>query len=492
MRKAKSIMIQGTASNVGKSILVAGLCRIFKQDGFSVAPFKAQNMALNSFVTADGLEMGRAQVTQAQACKILPDVRMNPVLLKPNSDTGSQIIVNGKASGNLEAKDYYERKEILRPIVKEAYDSLAFENEIIVMEGAGSCAEINLRENDIVNMNAAIMADAKVLIAGDIDRGGVFAHFVGTHELMLEHEKNFIKGFLINKFRGDASLLDPAVNFVNERTGVPTLGIIPWLRNINLPDEDSVEFKESVGKNKFDESKTINIALIDLPHISNFTDFDCFDQEEDVNLSILDSPEELEKFDWIILPGSKNTIGDMEYLNKTGFADKIKSIADNTIITGICGGYQILGNTIKDKENVEAKITEISGLGLLDHITEFEEEKYLSQTICKTVNDKFELTGYEIHHGKTISNDQIIFVDENRNSLGTKNRKGNIWGSYLHGIFDNNEYRNYLLNEIRIKKGESPKPVSSFNLDNEFDKLAEVLRSSIDIKSLYKIMEINK
>ena len=492
MKKAKSIMIQGTASNVGKSILVAGLCRIFKQDGFTVAPFKAQNMALNSFVTAAGLEMGRAQVTQAQACKILPDVRMNPVLLKPNSDTGSQIIVNGKASGNLEAKDYYERKEILRPIVKEAYDSLAEENDIIVMEGAGSCAEINLRENDIVNMNAALMADAKVLIAGDIDRGGVFAHFVGTYELMLEEEKNLIKGFLINKFRGDASLLTPAIDFVTNKTGVPTFGVVPWLRDINLPDEDSVEFKQSVGKNKFDNSKTINIALIDLPHISNFTDFDCFEQEEDVNVSILDSPEDLEKYDWIILPGSKNTIGDMNYLNKTGFTDKIKAISENVIITGICGGYQILGKVIKDKDNVEANITEIPGLSLLNHITEFEEEKYLSQTVCKTVDQKFNLTGYEIHHGKTISEDEVIFRDENGNSLGTKNKNGNIWGTYLHGVFDNAEFRNFLLNEIRIKKGEETKPVSEFSLENEFDKLADVLRESININEIYKIMEIDK
>lgn len=492
MKKAKSIMIQGTASNVGKSVLVAGLCRIFKQDGFSVAPFKAQNMALNSFVTFEGLEMGRAQVTQAQACKILPDVRMNPVLLKPNSDTGSQIIVNGKASGNLEAKDYYERKNILRPMVKEAYDSLAEEYDIIVMEGAGSCAEINLRENDIVNMNAAIMAEASVLIAGDIDRGGVFAHFVGTHELMLEEEKKLIKGFLINKFRGDASLLDPAVDFVKNKTGVPTLGIIPWLRDINIPDEDSVEFKKSVGKGSYDSEKAINIALIDLPHISNFTDFDAFDIEEDVNLAVIDNPENLEEFDWIIIPGSKNTIGDMKYLEATGLAEKIKSLSDKKIITGICGGYQILGKTIEDQESVEANIKCINGLDLLNHKTVFEPKKYLSQTEGKTSDGKFTITGYEIHHGKTFSGDKIIFVDNKEEVLGTENNSGNIWGTYLHGIFDNDEYRNFILNKMRREKGVKEKPVVKFNLDQEFDKLADVMRASMNIDEIYKIMGIDK
>lgn len=492
MKKAKSIMIQGTASNVGKSILVAGLCRIFKQDGYSVAPFKAQNMALNSYVTYNGLEMGRAQVTQAQAAKIIPDVRMNPVLLKPNSDTGSQIIVNGIASGNLEAKDYYERKEILRPIVKEAFDSLADEYDIIVMEGAGSCAEINLRENDIVNMNAALMADAPVLIAGDIDRGGVFAHFVGTYELMLKDEKNLIKGFIINKFRGDASLLNPAIDFVEEKTSVPTLGVIPWLRDINLPDEDSVEFKKSVGEGKFDPKKNINIALIDLPHISNFTDFDAFDLEDDVNLVVVDKPDELEKFDWIILPGSKNTIGDMNYLNQTGISEKIRNLSDTKMITGICGGYQILGNEIKDKKSVEASITEIPGLGLLNHITEFVPDKFLSQTNGYTVDKKFTLTGYEIHHGKTVSEDEIIFVNDKDEMLGTKNCTGNIWGTYLHGIFDNDEYRNFLLNKIRIKKGKPAKEATKHNIDLEFDKLAEVLRKSMEIEKIYKLMGIKK
>jgi len=492
MEKAKSIMIQGTASNVGKSVLVAGLCRIFKQDGFSVAPFKAQNMALNSFVTFEGLEMGRAQVTQAQACKILPDVRMNPILLKPNSDTGSQIIVNGKASGNLEAKNYYKRKNILRPVVKKAYESLANEYDIIVMEGAGSCAEINLRKNDIVNMNAAIMAEASVLIAGDIDRGGVFAHFVGTHTLMLEEEKKLIKGFLINKFRGDASLLDPAINFVQEKTGVPTLGIIPWLRDINIPDEDSVEFKKSVGKRNYDPEKTINIALIDLPHISNFTDFDAFDIEEDVNLVVVDNPETLEQFDWIIIPGSKNTIGDMKYLEETRFAEKIKSLSDKKTITGICGGYQILGKTIEDKESVEANVKCIMGLNLMNHKTIFEPEKYLSQTKGKTVDGNFEITGYEIHHGKTFSDDKVIFVDNNNDVLGTENEQKNIWGTYLHGIFDNDRYRNFILNKIRKEKGALEKSVEKFNLDKEFDKLADMMRESMNIKEIYKIMGIEK
>ncbi len=490
MKKAKSIMLQGTASNVGKSVLVAGLCRIFKKDGFSVAPFKAQNMALNSYVTKNGKEMGRAQVTQAYACNLEPDVRMNPVLLKPNSDTGSQIILNGKPIGNLNAKDYYKRKRTLFPEVIKAYNSLADEHDIIVLEGAGSCAEINLRKNDIVNMAMAREIEAPVLVIGDIDRGGVFAHFVGTYEVLEKKDRELIKGFIVNKFRGDAALLTPAFDFVFQKTGIPTLGVVHWLKDLNLPDEDSVEFKEKIDELNYDPNKDINIAVIDLPHISNFTDFDPFKFDDDVNVVFTNKTDDLEKFDIIILPGSKNTISDLLYLKQKGFHEKLLNVSKTTMIVGVCGGYQMLGNEIIDKDKIESDNIKIEGFKLLNHKTNILTEKTLIQTKAKSKKYNCKVSGYEIHHGKTISEDNVIFENNEGEIIGTENKKGNIWGTYLHGIFDNNDFRNQLLNEIRTKKNINKKTCFNFSYDKELSKLAEMLREMLNMKEIYKIIGV--
>ncbi len=489
MNKCKTIMIQGTGSNVGKSIIVTGLCRILKEDGFRVAPFKAQNMSLNSFVTKKGLEMGRAQVTQAIAAKVEPDVRMNPVLLKPNSDNGSQVILNGKPIGNFKAKNFYQSKKKLLAEALKAFNSLAQENEIIVLEGAGSCAEINLRENDIVNMGMAQAIHAPVLIVGDIDKGGVFAHFIGTYEVLDIKDQNLIKGFLINKFRGDKSLLNSAIDFVTKRTNVPILGILDWMHDLKLPEEDSVEYSKKLGKVAFSEECTINIAVIALPHMSNFTDFDPFEIEADVNITFINSTDEIEKFDVIIIPGTKNTIADYLFLEQKGFVEVIRRIADEKRIVGICGGYQILGKEICDPKSIESATKKIEALALLNHSTEIVKEKYLSQTKAIIQDTAMNIKGYEIHHGQTISKDKSFIVNSKSESIGTVNKNGNIWGTYLHGVFENDNFRNFFLNDIRLEKGKEKK-FSFFTIENELDKLTSLLRKNLDMEKIYRIIGV--
>lgn len=489
---AKSIMIQGTCSNAGKSIITAGLCRIFLQDGFKVAPFKAQNMALNSFVTNDDLEMGRAQATQAIACKIPSDVRMNPILLKPNSDTGSQVIVMGKPIGNMRFDEYSTQKEKLKKIIFDAYNSLNNQFDIIVIEGAGSPAEINLKDNDIVNMHVAKITDSPVLLVGDIDKGGVFASFVGTIELLDNIERDLIKGFIINKFRGDINLLKPGLRLIEEKTGKKVFGVIPYIKELGLPDEDSVEFKKKVGKGKLDKTKDINIAVIDLSHISNFTDFDPFELEPDVNLYIVDDPEDLSDSDIIIIPGSKNVIGDMKYLKDKGFYKALIELnkVDRTII-GICGGYQILGKKIYDPYNIEGDKKEEDGIGLLDVTTTIEKDKTLKQVNGKTIDENISITGYEIHHGKTLINEKPFILRSDNVVLGCMNKNGNIWGTYIHGIFDNDTFRRSILNKVRIKKNLSPiDAINKYDIDHKIDDLARVLRKNLDIDSIYKLMGI--
>ena len=476
---ARSIMIQGTCSNAGKSIIATGLCRIFLEDGYSVAPFKSQNMAL---------EMGRAQATQAYACKLKPDVRMNPILLKPSSDTGAQVIVKGKSIGTMHFKEYSKKKNELIPIIKDCYQELNNENDIIVIEGAGSPAEINLKKDGIVNMYIAKMAKAPVLIIGDIDRGGVFASFIGTYELLDEIEKEITKGFIINKFRGDPSLLNTAIDFTEKKTDKKIFGIIPYLMDIRIPDEDSVEFKKNVGKNTYDPDKDINIALIDLPHISNFTDFDAFYNEGDINFYIINHPDQFKDADIIILPGSKNVIGDLQYLKNIEF-DKtiIKLSKKNKMIIGICGGYQMLGNMIEDPFKLESKTGYEEGLELLSLKTVLVKDKLLNQTEATCLETGFKLNGYEIHHGYTESNEEPFIINNKKDAIGVK--KGNIWGTYLHGIFDNDNFRRYIINNVREQKKLNPLGVrKSFSLDEEISKLAVVLRKSLDIDEIYKIM----
>ena len=374
---AKSIMIQGTMSNAGKSLLCAGLCRIFRQDGYRVAPFKSQNMALNSFITADGGEMGRAQVVQAEAAGIPPDVRMNPILLKPTTDVGSQVIVNGKVLGNIRAKDYYKRKMEFVPDIMEAYRSLEEEFDVIVLEGAGSPAEINLKQDDIVNMGMAKMADAPVLLVGDIDRGGVFAQLYGTVALLEPDERARIKGTIVNKFRGDVSILEPGIKQLEDLCGVPVAGVVPYL-HVDIDDEDSLTERFHTSSQR----KLIDVAVIRLPRISNFTDFSPFERYENVSLRYVGKTEDLKDPDLILLPGTKSTIADLLWLRQNGLETAVLKAADaGTLIIGVCGGYQMLGKSVSDPQGAEAAgLTEVRGLGLLDMETVFEPGARLTVT----------------------------------------------------------------------------------------------------------------
>ncbi|BAI81496.1 adenosylcobyric acid synthase (glutamine-hydrolyzing) [Deferribacter desulfuricans SSM1] len=440
--KIKHIMIQGTSSNVGKSIITAGICRMLANKGYKVAPFKAQNMALNSGVTFDGLEMGRAQILQAEACKILPDVRMNPILLKPTGGGKSQVIRLGKPYKIVSYKDYYKMYEENLKIVKEAFYSLSEEFDIIVLEGAGSPAEINLQKFDIVNMKMAEIANAKIYIVGDIDRGGVFAAFKGTYDLIQPQYKKLVKGFIINKFRGDLSLLKPGIDEFKNFCDIPIIGVIPYFEH-NLEDEDSQNL--FTKKNIKSGEKLLNIGIIKLPHISNFTDFQPLENIEKINVSYVTKLENLENNDFIIIPGSKNTVSDMDYLLKNGFYEQLKNLYGKKWIMGICGGFQMLGKKIIDSLGVENK-GDIEGFGFIDMITEMEEEKILKRGEYLPANGFLNnsIQGYEIHHGNTIINDRdVIDILENKGLL-VFNKKNRIIGTYLHGIFENSEFLQFI------------------------------------------------
>jgi adenosylcobyric acid synthase len=526
-RRAKTIMFQGTSSNAGKSVLTAALCRVLLEDGYRVAPFKAQNMALNSFVTRDGGEMGRAQVTQAAACRIEPDVRMNPVLLKPSSDTGSQVIVNGKPQGTMQAREYYQQKKNLVPVVHRAFDELASEYDVIVLEGAGSPGEINLRPHDIVNMKMARYAAAPVLLVGDIDRGGVFASLVGTMDVLLEWERRLVAGFILNRFRGDASLLAPANDYVAEYTGRRVLGTVPYLEDLNIPEEDSVTFKESLGSRAKDRTDGragsgeagITIALVDLPHISNFTDFDALRSEKDVELKVISRLEELRGvresgLDAVILPGSKNVASDLEHLKARGIAEEVITLAgegDCTVI-GVCGGYQMLGWEILDPQGIETAMKKVRGLGLLPIRTELKGDKILSQARGVHLPSGERVIGYEIHHGETrlINNADLgeaagetatsvaaVIKTEKDESIGYAAKDHSVWGTYLHGIFDAPGFRRWFINGLRKRKGleilpqEGNSPGNGdvdFVLETAFNRIARIFRETTDLEEIYKVM----
>jgi len=494
-----AIMFVGTCSNAGKSILSAGLCRILLQEGFRVAPFKAQNMSLNSYVTKDGGEMGRAQVLQAQACKLDPDVRMNPVLLKPSSDTGSQVIVMGEPVGNMKVDEYIKFKKELLSTVRQAYNSLASEFDVIVIEGAGSPAEINLKSHDITNMEMARYSKANTLLVGDIDRGGVFASFIGTIQLLDKWERDLIKGLVINKFRGDKSLLYPAIRYTEEFTGKPFFGVIPYIKNLGLPEEDSVSFKMGWDKIKQKQDAIIKIGCIDLPHISNFTDLDPFLIEPDVDIKIIKNPTQLKdkEFDAIIIPGSKNVIKDNEYLIESGLSEIIKQIAikKSTQIIGICGGFQIIGKTIHDPYNIESDQKNTKGLGLIPTVSELKKQKTLIQATAVHLPSGLKLKGYEIHHGKTIceTTDDVICVVKNHKGepigYGTKDLK--IWGTYLHGIFDEDEFRRWFIDSLRKEKGINPlkKIIAHYDIEKTLDRLAQVMRENMNINKVIELIK---
>lgn len=496
------IMFQGTASNVGKSIIAAGICRIFAQDGYKVAPFKPQNMALNSYITDEGLEMGRAQVFQAEAAGVEPKADMNPILLKPCGNHVSQVIVRGKLVGKMHSSEYNKYKLELVDTLKDTFSDLMDKYDAIVMEGAGSCAEINLKERDISNMGMAEIADAPVILVSDIDRGGVFASIVGTLSLLNENERNRVKGVIINKFRGKKEYFAEGVKMLEDIIKIPVLGVIPY-SDIKIEDEDSVT---NVFKKKTDRND-INIEVIRTPHMSNFTDFNIFETQSDVSLRYVNFGESIGNPDMIILPGSKNTMADLKYIRESGLEEQIKEFnRRGKLIAGICGGYQILGKRIIDNEGIENNdLSEVEGLGLLNIVTEFENEKKTVQTertiapnmngYLKDVSNKY-VKGYEIHKGVTYSEEyRNLYKEENTDSsrylIGCLNKEGNVFGTYIHGVFDEIDFTRTLLNTIREKKGLEPvesevKSFKEFKM-KEYDKLADLLRENLDIEKIYEI-----
>lgn len=489
---AMRIMIQGTMSNAGKSLIAAGLCRIFRQDGYRAAPFKSQNMALNSFITKEGLEMGRAQVMQAEAAGMEPTVAMNPILLKPTNDIGSQVIVNGEVIGNMSARDYFAYKKKLVPDILAAYHRLEEQADIIVIEGAGSPAEINLKENDIVNMGLAELLNAPVLIAGDIDRGGVFAQLLGTQLLLEEAERRRVKGFIINKFRGDASILAPGIRMLEERGGVPVVGVVPYMQ-ISLEDEDSLT-------TRFDARReaAVDIAVIRFPRISNFTDFSVFEQFEDVSLRYVDSVENLHHPDMILLPGSKNTMEDLKWMRQNGLEAAILHRSAETFIFGICGGYQMLGKQIADPHGVETGGV-IRGMGLLPVTTELGEQKVRTRVggeILGGMLDGCELSGYEIHMGISRPEGDCEPFCRIRDEITGKERTdgvfaGNVCGTYVHGIFDHGSIAGKIVRHLAERKGlvlgEDGVDYGLFK-EQQYDKLAATLRKYLDLDAIYKMM----
>jgi len=493
-------MVQGTMSGVGKSLISAGLCRVFKEDGYRVAPFKSQNMALNSYITEDGFEMGRAQVMQAEAAKIKPDVRMNPILLKPTSDMGSQVIVNGKAIGNMKAREYFEYKKSLIPEILKAYNSLSSEYDIIVIEGAGSPAEINLKDNDIVNMGMAALADAPVLLVGDIDRGGVFAQLLGTIDLLEDDERKRVHGLVINKFRGDLSILKSGIEMLEKKSVIDIVGVLPYTKLI-IDDEDS-QTERFLDK----ERALINIAVIALPRISNISDFLCFEQIEGVSVNYIKSPDKLKDMDMLIIPGSKNTIGDLRWLRESGMEAAIKKLSQYIPVFGICGGYQMLGLRIDDKDMLEEGGS-INGMGLLSGITTLKEDKVTTRALGKfgkiegffdLLSDK-EIEGYEIHMGETVRGSEAKSLLSFKTLMEDKEvcdgeYSGNVYGSYIHGIFDKGDIAYSIVKKLAQKKGVELLSSNATSYkeykESQYDKLAEMIRRNMDMDKIYKILGI--
>lgn len=495
-------MIQGTMSSAGKSLLTAALCRIFAQDGYRVAPFKSQNMALNSYITKEGLEMGRAQVMQAEAAGTQPSVLMNPILLKPTSDMGSQVIVNGEVLGNMSAQEYFKFKTKLIPEIKKAYEKLDQNYDIIVIEGAGSPAEINLKENDIVNMGMAKMVDAPVLLVGDIDRGGVFAQLYGTCALLEEHEKNRIKGLIINKFRGDSSLLDTGITMLEEKTGIPVLGVIPYL-HVDLEEEDSLT--ERFG-NASGQVKLVDIAVIRLPHISNFTDFQILERTEEISLRYVTSVIELGRPDMIILPGTKNTIADLKWMRQNGLeAAILKAAENNVILFGICGGFQMMGTEILDEEGSEQS-GKIDGMNFFPMRTVFRNSKKRSrisgsfsrQVGCLEGLSDTLVEGYEIHMGESEFLEKVkpftyVTDDITGASYFDGACKDPCYGTYIHGIFDQQQTVEKLFQSICLKKGVRPEQVMVMDQkewkEKQYNDLAESVRAYLDMERIYEILK---
>ncbi len=531
---AKVIMIQGTMSNAGKSLLAAGLCRIFKQDGYLVAPFKSQNMALNSYITSEGLEMGRAQVVQAQAAGCEPSADMNPILLKPSSDVGSQVIVHGIPIGTMPAKEYFKYKKELIPEIKKSFERLSEQYDIIVIEGAGSPAEINLKSDDIVNMGMAKIAKAPVLLAGDIDRGGVFAQLYGTVALLEPDEKSMIKGLIINKFRGDKTILDPGVEQIENLCKIPVVGVIPYM-DVDIEDEDSLSSRlsSSLRKRKHNisaaaETETdstlpqqdddfhyietwVDIAAIRFPRLSNFTDLNIFESIPGVSVRYVSRLSELGRPDMIVLPGTKNTIEDLLWMRQNGLeAAILKKTATGIPIWGICGGYQMMGEKLIDLDGNEAFTPGriISGMGFFSSETKFKADKTRTQVkgnfaqISGIFSDLsgMEMSGYEIHMGETSSDGNAILLDmyeeQAKSHIHKKDGccRDNLYGTYVHGIFDKAEIAETIVRALMKAKGLEPKIGGlAFDYDkyreNQYDLLADTMRKHLDMDAIYRILD---
>ena len=497
-RHTPALMLQGTSSNAGKSILAAAYCRIFRQDGYSVAPFKAQNMSLNSGVTAAGDEMGRAQIVQAQAALVDPDARMNPILLKPHSDTGSQVVVLGQPIGHMGVLDYFKKKKELWKTVTEAYDSLAADHDVMVLEGAGSPGEINLKEHDVVNMRMAEHARASVLLVGDIDRGGVYASFLGTWMTFTDAERRLLTGYIVNRFRGDASLLGPAHEYMLDHTGTPVLGTIPYIRDLNIPEEDMAGF--SWGHTDCGEKKagTLDIAVVMLRHVSNYTDFAPLAAEPDVRLRPVRHAEEWGDPDVVMLPGSKSVVPDLDDLRRSGLADNILGHAERgKWIFGICGGLQILGRAILDPHGIESAAPEVPGLGLMDLRSTFAADKTLVRVARAETPLGVPSGGYEIHHGLTDHGPSVLplFLRADRAYPSEAERicgyvSGRRWATYLHGVFDDDAFRRAWLDHVRADIGLAPqgRQLATYDLEKALDRLADIVREHSDMETIYQSM----
>ncbi|MCM3783558.1 cobyric acid synthase [Neobacillus mesonae] len=526
-KKGAVLMLQGTASDVGKSIVTTALCRIFLQDGYRPAPYKSQNMALNSYVTLDGKEIGRAQGVQAEACEILATTDMNPILIKPVKDMHSQIVVHGVPELQMSAMDYRQKfLPTAKTIVLEALDRLRETYDIVLMEGAGSPAEINLKDRDIVNMNLAGWADSPVILISDIDRGGVFASIVGTLELLEPHEVKRIKGFIINKFRGDLALLKPGLDWLEARTGIPVLGVLPYIQDLRIEAEDSVVLDELQNKRR--PERELDIVVIRYPRISNFTDFDPLRWEPDTVVRYVNSVDELGSPDIVILPGTKDTISDLQFLKERGLDQALMRLAEDRItqIVGICGGYQMLGLSLSDPFAVESGVQEEAGLGLLPISTTFLKEKRTVR-VSGTLNngnplplvesyseaDLTRLEAYEIHMGVSqrmnTSSEmyhslfRLADIEDLRNGWsdseaaashveGLGRADGRVWGTYLHGLFENDALRRAWLDQVRIQKGLAP-VLATFSASvrkmEEFDRAASIVREHLDMKQIYEILK---
>ena len=486
------MMVQGTGSHVGKSVLTAALCRIFRRDGIRVAPFKAQNMSNNACVCADGGEIARSQALQAMACSIEPTVEMNPVLLKPCTDEGAQVIVMGKPLRTMTAKEYEVFKPSLRPTILECLSRLQEQYELILIEGAGSPAEINLRENDIANMQTAALADAAVILVGDIDFGGVFAQLIGTMHLLLEEERERVRGFVINKFRGDMDILKPGLAFLEKETGRKVLGVLPYFKDIRLPEEDSIP---SPTPGPAVHGERVRIEVIRHPRIANFTDFDALEAEPDVSLRYAERPGDSIP-NAILIPGTKSTIPDLRRLKEAGFAGYIRRcIESGGSVAGICGGFQMMGTRLRDPDRVESSAEEEAGLGLLRSETVFGGQKRTARVRALHLESGAEVSGYEIHMGATQGEENPAFrITERHGEIsgdldGGSAEGGRVWGTYIHGVFDSAPFRRHFINALRAGKGWKPIPgAGETDLDGDLDRLADRVRASLDMDGIREIL----